>query len=237
MKFKTIHKSSTPEMVIREILNGIKSENIKPGDKLPTEREMGKMFGVGRSSVREAMMALSLVGYLEITQGKGTFLRKDMPDIHISRSRLKEINSAVNIIDIIEVREILEFNSVSMAAKKIDKTRINQLRQKVIAMEESKTDIKKFYEADFNFHMEIARFSENSMMYDLLKVVIEKSHQQYLKFIPDPLYDLDMAIETANELIVAMDNGNGMADPAECMRRHLGTVREGLKMIIPVKKK
>ena len=55
MKFNTIQKSSTPEIIINEIMQHIKSGELKPGHKLPTERDMSQMFGVGRSSIREAI--------------------------------------------------------------------------------------------------------------------------------------------------------------------------------------
>ena len=62
MGYRSIQKSSTPELVMREILASIETGQLKPGDKLPTERELSKMFGVGRSTIREATSALTLLG-------------------------------------------------------------------------------------------------------------------------------------------------------------------------------
>ena len=76
MKFKTIQKSSTPEIIINEIVEHVKSGQLKPGDKLPTERDMSQMFGVGRSSIREAIKGLVLSGYLESAQGKAPLSEK-----------------------------------------------------------------------------------------------------------------------------------------------------------------
>ena len=62
MKFEAIQKSSTTEKIIAEILAKVNSGELRPGDKLPTEREMVRMFGVGRSSIREAVKGLVLLG-------------------------------------------------------------------------------------------------------------------------------------------------------------------------------
>ena len=82
MKFQAIRRSTTPEMVIGEILKSVKSGQLKPGDKLPPERELTQMFGVGRSSIREAITALALMGYrlnrvtIFIEPGHGTDLNQ-----------------------------------------------------------------------------------------------------------------------------------------------------------------
>ena len=65
MKVQKIKKNLASEMVIEEILKNLKSGDLKPGDRLPTEREMSRMLGVGRSSIREAVKGLVLAGYQE----------------------------------------------------------------------------------------------------------------------------------------------------------------------------
>ena len=94
MKFQAIRRSTTPEMVIGEILKSVKSGQLKPGDKLPPERELTQMFGVGRSSIREAITALALMGYLDVTQGKGAFLKDDIPSGDLSAAQLNEVLAA-----------------------------------------------------------------------------------------------------------------------------------------------
>ena len=61
MKISTINKTSTPELVVRELLKHIKNGELAPGDKLPPERNLAESFGVSRSSVREAISAMVLV--------------------------------------------------------------------------------------------------------------------------------------------------------------------------------
>ena len=117
MNYRSIQRRSAAEQVMKEILNSITEGSLKPGDKLPTERELAKMFGVGRSTVREAVSALAVIGYLEVVQGRGTFLRADVETTKKAHFDFSDIQVAANIIDLVEVRAILECNAVKLAAQ------------------------------------------------------------------------------------------------------------------------
>ena len=69
MAFVTIRKSSAPEMVAEQIIERISDGELSPGSCLPSQRELARMLGVGRSSVREAINALVVMGYLKPLQG------------------------------------------------------------------------------------------------------------------------------------------------------------------------
>ncbi len=79
MVFEAIRKATAPEMVVAQILNKLKKGDLKPGGQLPSQRELAQLLGVGRSSVREAVNALTVMGYLDVRQGKGTFIRQELP--------------------------------------------------------------------------------------------------------------------------------------------------------------
>jgi len=74
MSFKIIKKESTLEVIVQQIKNQIKKGILKPGEKLPSERKLSDLLGVSRASVREAIQALAFSGYLEVIQGKGTYI-------------------------------------------------------------------------------------------------------------------------------------------------------------------
>ena len=74
MSFTTIKRESTLEVIVQQIKDQIKKGILKPGEKLPSERELASLLGVSRTSVREAIKALSFSGYLEVIQGKGTYV-------------------------------------------------------------------------------------------------------------------------------------------------------------------
>ena len=63
MRNDTIKRNTTAELVIEKVLNMITDGELKVGDRLPSAQELGGIFGVGRSSIREAVRALSVLGY------------------------------------------------------------------------------------------------------------------------------------------------------------------------------
>lgn len=232
MKLESIQKKSTPELVVREILKNIKSGELKPGDKLPPERELSKAFGVGRSSIREAISAMILVGYFEATQGKGVFLRQDIPLPYMLSSKLSDVLAAYWILDLIEVREHLECSVVRMASAKAKDADIEKLREAVAVIRNNSADIDRFYESDFDFHITLAEAAENPVMSSILKMIVEKLHADYMTFMPDTLCRPDKAIETAEQIVerIAAKDAEGAC---AMMLEHLGIVKTELVRIIP----
>ena len=235
MKFKTIQKSSTPDMIINEIVQHVKSGELKPGDKLPTEREMSLMFGVGRSSIREAIKGLVLSGYLESAQGKGTFVRKDIPVQDLNLANLQNALAAEQIIELMELREILECNAVRLAAERAQSEDIRRIHEALERMEACTADIKKFYDPDFDFHVAIAEATHNEMICEMMKLIVEKSHEYYEKFMPDRLCPPERAILTAKQIVACLENGEGQ-QASEHMKTHLGLVEIELQRVVDTRK-
>ena len=182
MNYRTIQRSTTSELIMNEILESINSGDLKPGDKLPPERELTKMFGVGRSTLREAISALVLVGYLEVIQGRGTFLRKDFQPANLSAMELSDIQTAASIIDLVEVREILECNAVKLAARRAKPDDIRRINDTLAKMKETVDDYKRFSGHDFNFHIALAQATGNNMILEMMKLIVNKVHKQYDRF-------------------------------------------------------
>jgi GntR family transcriptional repressor for pyruvate dehydrogenase complex len=231
MQFKTIQKSSTPEIIINEIIQHIKSGELKPGSKLPTERDMSHMFGVGRSSIREAIKALVLSGYLESSQGKGTFIKKDLPVSDMTLSNLQHALAAEQIMELMELRQILECNAVKLAAERARPEDIRRINEALERMQDCKTDFKKFYAPDFDFHVAIAEATHNEMICETMKQIIEKSHESYEKFMPDRLCPPEQAILTARQIVSSIEDGEA-EKASECMKAHLDLVGFELQRVV-----
>ena len=75
----SVRADSAPERVVKQILKNLEAGHMQPGEQLPTQEKLAEIFGVGRSSIREATNALSIMGYLKIIQGKGTFISEKLP--------------------------------------------------------------------------------------------------------------------------------------------------------------
>lgn len=103
--------------VIEKLQEMIKTESLQPGDKLPSERELSETLLIGRSSVREALRALELIGLIETRRGEGTFLR-DFSDHQLvpligaflfDREQRKE--------DVRDMKAVLELGSIAVAER------------------------------------------------------------------------------------------------------------------------
>ena len=231
MKFVTIHRSTASEMVVEQILNSLKTGELKPGEKLPSERNLATMFGVGRSSVREATKALIVMGCLEAHQGKGTFVSADFLDKGQSASEFLKALEAVTIFNLMEAREILECNAIELATKRADKKYIEQLKLAVESLENCGDDKRRFYEADLAFHFALAEGTNNLVITELMKLLVRKVHRYHSKFMATTSETQEKTITTANQIFSHIIEGKG-AKAAESMRDHLNVVNAALKDVI-----
>jgi len=232
MKISTIQRTSTPELVVRELLQNIKDGDLKPGDKLPPERDLAQSFGVSRSSVREAITAMVLVGYLEVTQGKGIFLKQDVPSPYILSSSLRDVLDAYWTLDVLETRQVMECSLVRLAASRADEGDIRRLRGALDRMEAHMDDLEGFYQADFDFHNAICEATNNEVMSEMLKIIIAKTHAHYLKFMPDALCEPEKAVATARRIVDCIE-ARQASQASEVMIEHLNIVSSELIRLIP----
>jgi GntR family transcriptional repressor for pyruvate dehydrogenase complex len=116
---KRVVKDALPKSkfveIVKEIRTMIEKDGLLPGDKIPSERELSERLGVGRSSVREALRALELLGVIETRRGEGTFLR------HFHDHRLVELLGMFILHDpkiqddVKKAKEIMEVGGLSLA--------------------------------------------------------------------------------------------------------------------------
>ena len=182
MAFKTIRKSSAPEMVAEQILKKIEAGELAPGGQLPAQRELAQLLGVGRSSLREATNALVAMGYLEVIQGKGTFVRQAPPANGSAAAHLQEVLEAGSIFDLMEAREFLECTSAELAARRADPASIEQMAAAVEEIRGSGDDIEGFLAADLDFHLALAEATENTVIAEMTKLIIDRVHRHHASF-------------------------------------------------------
>ncbi len=232
MNYRSIQRSSASEQVMKEILNNITKGRLKPGERLPTEREFSKMFKVGRSTVREAVSALAVIGYLEVVQGRGTFLKRDVKPGKPARFDLSDIQMAANIIDLVEVREILECNAVKLASRRAGPEDIQRIEEALSEVKKTADNIKAFTRNDFAFHIALARATGNAMILDMMEGIIKKIHKAYGNFRNQVLFQTDTAVFTAEKIVECIKNGDGEGASAQ-MHKHLRLVTTEVRQMIP----
>lgn len=170
-----IYKGTKCDYVTGQMKEMIITGVYKPGEKLPNEASLCEKFEVSRITVREAMKRLSMMGLLDICQGKGTFVKPI--DLSLFMKPLYQLIDfeEVNIEAIFDARGFIESGTVSMAASKRTKEDIIQLEQileglKAALAVENINDIRYY---DSLFHLEVAKCARNPIMQACLEAVDE----------------------------------------------------------------
>lgn len=163
VEFHTIQKSrSLPEVVLEEIQRLIAEGHFHPGDQFPSEMELAERFGVGRSSIREAMRVLQLMGVVEVIQGKGTFVREPgILPLVIDWSRISQMGI---ISEVMEARQFMEVLLAQLAAERATDEDIESLRSLLDRSEDSISNIESSVETCVDFHLALADAAHNQVL-------------------------------------------------------------------------
>lgn len=161
-----IQKKSLADMIAETLKQQITEGTYRAGDKLPTEPELMKTFGVGRSSVREAVKLLVNMGVVRVQQGSGTFVAvpSNNDDVNIKMS-------TADRTELDEVRKILDIAIVEKAVARRTEKDIERMRA---SLEKRKVNVEKdlleeCIEADLNFHIAIADAAHNRILADIYR--------------------------------------------------------------------
>lgn len=233
MPFETIRKNSAPEMVAEQILRQIRAGELPPGAQLPPQRDLAALLGVGRSSVREAINALAVMGYLEPVQGRGTFIRADLPGDVPTTAALRSALEAGSILDLMEAREVLECKSAALAAERAGAGQIRELEKMIRAMENSASGYEPFLEADMAFHTFLAEMTDNGVIREMTRLVLEKVRAHHARFRTAHLsadYRTN-SICTAAAVVESIGQRDAAAAMGR-MREHLDAIRGELKHVV-----
>ena len=157
------------EDVVEQLKEIISNGNLKPGDKLPSVRELSQSFNVGQSTIREALSVLKTVGLIETRQGEGTFIRHFDPSILNQSIPDYLLVSKEDIIDLLDVRKMLERGSVALAAQRRTDEDLKKIKNVITQMESDLTSDTFGEEADWAFHFAIAEASCNKILISLME--------------------------------------------------------------------
>ena len=164
-------RGNLAETVIRELSNRIDIGTYRPGEKLPSEQELCKEFGVSRPVIREAVASLRLGGRLIARQGVGVFVvEQDVKQIGYALSTaVDDVRAAAHVL---ELRLGVETESVARAAERRSPTSMADITEafdRFNALDGS--DLEAEAQADFAFHMAIARATNNPHFTQLLEAL------------------------------------------------------------------
>jgi len=188
-----VKRNGLAAQVIEGVRALIAERSYRVGDRLPSEGELCELFGVGRSTLREAMRVLASRGIIDIRHGEGTFVA--------SRGLRKSFEERIGraaIEDVYEARAILELPLAELAAERRDARDVAAMRAALRrrARACAAGDVSRYAEADFAFHLAVAKAAKNRALFDLYEsfvhvvapLLVAATTQDYVRNERDTLH-------------------------------------------------
>lgn len=158
-------QGSLSDRIVDQVEQLIRNESLKPGDRLPSEREMAQLLGVSRPSLREAVRILEARGRLAVRHGLGVFVQAPRSEREL-RAALGEIELTLN--ELYAMREVLEVPAAGWAADGIDAAQLRDVRTKLDTLnsagEAATIDYDELRRLDADFHLAIAVAAGNRFL-------------------------------------------------------------------------
>lgn len=162
---------SVTDAAIEKIRGLIINGELSPGDRLPSEQDLATMLGISRSSLREAVKALSQAKVLVVRRGDGTYITSLSPELLLSGlSFAVDLMQDQTLHEVFEVRRLLEPAATALAATRISDAQIEKLRRSLEHMRET-DDPEEMVRRDVEFHAEVVRASGNETLCSIISVI------------------------------------------------------------------
>lgn len=161
--------SAVTDRAIAAIKQLVLDGELKPGQRLPPEKELSERIGVSRNSLREAIRALSMIRVLDVRQGDGTYVTPlESDQLLESLSFVLDLHQDSSAVEILEIRRLLEPVAVEQACMRLGEEDLEQLEQTVRDLDAS-SSVEELVEADITFHRLINGRCPNSYLRSMLE--------------------------------------------------------------------
>jgi len=164
---------TTAEEVVVRLRDMIHSGELSPGDRLPPERDLAKLLGVSRPTLRAGIRSLATVGILQSRQGAGTFVaqRDESPTLDSSPLRMLSALHGFTSDEMFEARLALEMSIAGMAAERATSEQMTLMAEEITGMYASLNVPEQYLVHDMKFHQTIAAASNNRILTSLMNMV------------------------------------------------------------------
>lgn len=182
-----VERTKLTNSVFEQLLSYVVGGSWKPGDRIPPERELCQQLGIARTSLREALKAMELVGMLDSRVGDGTFVcpRSEF----LSRPLLWAFTGTDHeeLQEIMEARAIIEENLAGLAAKRGTSEQIKKIGDAVQQMRDSIARGDSILDADMAFHLAVSAAAQNGVLTNAVRLLRNLMRQwiYYKLMIPD----------------------------------------------------
>lgn len=232
--FQPLDRRKVYEQVAEQLLAQIGSRALRPGDSLPPERELTETFGVGRSSIREALRMLESQGVISSANG-GTFVVADAANpLNSSLRLLFTLDEQAGVQDLFELRRILESEAAALAAERHAAAHLEQMDAAIAEMEAAlagERDVERFIDADLRFHLAVAEATGNRLVLHSMHAVRDVVRRALVTAVRIPRSP-ENAVREHRSIRAAIAAGDA-ARAREEMRNHLVRVETDVEKGVP----
>ncbi|MGH2561676.1 MAG: FadR/GntR family transcriptional regulator [Thermomicrobiales bacterium] len=211
------------ELVREKLVELIREGHLKEGEKLPTEPQLSAMFGVGRSSVREAVQSLIGLGLIEMRPGRGAYVRRlSLNDL------VQMVDGAVRLeygaaLQLHEVRAMIEITAALLAATRRTDDDLARMKDAIIRyrIADHANNPEGLIDADLGFHRAIVQAAHNEVLGKLLESISGLLREHRRQFgAAHELKNRPTVVAEHESILAAISTGNPR-DAARLMQRHM----------------
>ncbi len=229
---KPVSRTTLSEQVAVQLAAELEAKRWAPGEKLPSEAELCKVFNVGRSTLREALKSLSFIGMIRMRAGEGSYVA-DQRSKYMERPLLLAkgvLNTEREVNELCEARLLIETELAGLCAQRATAQDFRAL-DKIVREMKISADAggESFSELDLSFHMAIATASGNGVLAELLKHIREGLQELIAKSLLLPA-GTDLAHNQHRALLEVLKLRNPVK-ARTAMRAHLRAFQRGYKVL------
>ena len=227
VKYPKIKQKSIFEQIIDHIHLQLNNENLKPGDQLPSERDLSEMMGVNRHSIREAFRVLEYIGVIERKVGRGTVIRHVGYDVLMDRTaHAVEFSSKGFLFELLELRLAFEPTMAAFASKRATEKEILKMEKEILKLKNNADELN---DADIRLHLLIAKASHNRAFIKIFEPILKMLWQYRAKL--KNVSSRKKKIISEHEEIVKAIKARDPKKTEEKMKYHLAQLTHALKEI------
>lgn len=245
MRVSRIRRTTASDEVFKALHGLILSGELKPGDRLPAQRDLAERLDVSRSTLREAIHKLVALGLVAPRQGVGTIILQDGDPLrYMSSLEDHFLMDGISARDFLEARMIIETAVVKLAVERASEEDRSVLEQ-LLARQKRATrqgDLEEFSRLDTEFHLSLARASGNRVLARLEETVLDLL-RQFIRRVSDLPGAVEDAIKFHSKIIRALHKGDAqeaqrimashLTDVARRIQDHLGLNLELQRLMPP----
>ncbi|WP_099157005.1 FadR/GntR family transcriptional regulator [Virgibacillus ndiopensis] len=160
--------------IIEQIKTAIEEEEIKPGEKLPSERYLAETLGVSRTSVKEAITVLESTDVITVRPGVGMFLNMESQKGLLNKLSQIIADKRSGFKDLFELRQAIEVDAAYYAASRITEEQKEKLTNVYKNLKGNKKQVEFATEEDYQFHYTIVEIADNHVMLEVMNLMADR---------------------------------------------------------------